>query len=95
MDATTCPECGAPAEIVDRDTLDSTDGPLEIVKLYCVRRHWYLLPAVSVTVWPPAQAPAQAPAPAPARAPAPAPARRAVSAGTAGRRPPRPARRWR
>ena len=57
MDATTCPECGAPAEIVDRDTLDSTAGPMEIVKLYCVRRHWYLMPTSSLTVWRPSAVP--------------------------------------
>jgi hypothetical protein len=60
MDATTCPECGAPAEIVDRGTLTSTSGPLEVVKLHCVRRHWYLLPTASLTVWPPAPRPVAA-----------------------------------
>jgi hypothetical protein len=53
MDATTCPECGAPAEIVDRDTLDTTAGPMEIAKLYCIRSHWYLMPTSSLTVWRP------------------------------------------
>ena len=44
MDATTCPECGAPAEITRRSALESTDGPVEHVKLQCVRRHWFLMP---------------------------------------------------
>lgn len=43
METTTCPECGAPAEILDRATLESTDGPIEHVKLTCVRRHWFLM----------------------------------------------------
>ena len=44
MDTTTCPECGVPAEIIDRAALESTDGPMEHVKLQCVRRHWFLMP---------------------------------------------------
>jgi hypothetical protein len=48
MDATTCPECGAPAEITDRDVLESTDGPIEHVKVGCVRRHWFLLSTASL-----------------------------------------------
>jgi len=43
MDATTCPDCGAPAEITDRCALESTDGPIEHVRVVCVRRHWFLL----------------------------------------------------
>ncbi len=31
-----CPECRAPAEIVDRFVLDGTDGPLEHLELWCV-----------------------------------------------------------
>lgn len=48
MDATTCPECGAPAEITDRDALESTDGPVEHVRVLCVRRHWFLLSTESL-----------------------------------------------
>jgi hypothetical protein len=44
MDITTCPECGAPAEITFRTALESTGGPMEHVKLHCVRRHWFLMP---------------------------------------------------
>jgi hypothetical protein len=29
LDIIACPECGAPAEVVDRFALDSTDGPIE------------------------------------------------------------------
>lgn len=44
IDITTCPECGEPAEVQWRDALESTDGPVEHVKIMCVRRHWFLLP---------------------------------------------------
>jgi hypothetical protein len=48
MDATTCPGCGAPAEVTDRDVLESTDGPIEHVRVVCVRRHWFLLSTESL-----------------------------------------------
>ncbi len=48
MDATTCPECGAPAEVTDRFTLESTDGPIEHVRVHCVARHWFLLSTASL-----------------------------------------------
>ena len=43
---TICPEptCRMVAEIVDRITLGSTDGPIEHIKTYCVERHVFLLP---------------------------------------------------
>lgn len=44
MDLTTCPQCLAPAEVQRRTVLGSTSGPLEHVKLMCVRRHWFLMP---------------------------------------------------
>lgn len=43
-----CPTCGLPAEITDRFILDSTDGPLEHVKLVCPARHWYTPPIDSL-----------------------------------------------
>ena len=39
-----CPTCGLPAEITDRFTLGGVPGPVEHVKVVCVRRHWYTLP---------------------------------------------------
>ena len=39
-----CPACGLPAEITDRFTLGGAPGPVEHVKVVCVRRHWYTLP---------------------------------------------------
>jgi hypothetical protein len=46
LSLTVCPEpgCVAPAEIVDRFVQGSTDGPIEHVRIRCVRRHWFLLP---------------------------------------------------
>jgi hypothetical protein len=65
MDPTTCPECGAPAEIVDRDALESTDGPIEHVKIRCVDRRWFLMSAESLA----AHHGAAVPAPGAARRP--------------------------
>jgi hypothetical protein len=44
IDLTTCPECGGAAEVEDRSALFSTDGPMEHVRLRCIRRHWFLMP---------------------------------------------------
>lgn len=49
IDTTICPECGELAEVQDRDVLESTDAPVEHVKVLCVRRHWFLLPAERLT----------------------------------------------
>jgi hypothetical protein len=38
---TTCPSCLRLAEIVDRFTLASTDGPATHVKVRCETGHWY------------------------------------------------------
>jgi hypothetical protein len=45
MDLTVWPECGEVAEIQRRAVLESTDGPIEHVKILCIRRHWFMLPA--------------------------------------------------
>jgi hypothetical protein len=34
-----CPECAAPAEVVDRFMLDSADGPIEHAVVLCVLAH--------------------------------------------------------
>ena len=44
VDLTTCPQCGNAAEITSRDVMESTDGPIEHVKLICVAQHWFVLP---------------------------------------------------
>ncbi|WP_299519698.1 hypothetical protein [uncultured Serinicoccus sp.] len=56
MDTTSCPECGAVAEVQWRDVLESTDGPVEHAKVLCLHRHWFLLPVASL-VRPPAPQP--------------------------------------
>lgn len=38
-DFTCCPECQAPAEVVDRYEQESTSGPVALVATACVRRH--------------------------------------------------------
>jgi len=45
LDVVSCPECGRPAAVEWRTHLDSTDGPLEHLKIRCPDRHWFLLPA--------------------------------------------------
>jgi hypothetical protein len=40
-DTTSCPRCGAPAQITERFWLVSTDGPVEHVKTGCERGHWF------------------------------------------------------
>jgi hypothetical protein len=49
LDTTTCPQCGAVAEVTERAVLESTAGPVEHVRVVCLDRHWFLLPAESVT----------------------------------------------
>ena len=48
MDTTTCPECGALAEVEWRATVETTDGPVEHAKVRCIDRHWFLLPVASL-----------------------------------------------
>lgn len=45
LELTTCPECGRPAEIVDRFMMLSTDGLVEHVKTRCVTGPWFTVPA--------------------------------------------------
>ena len=61
MDTTTCPECGATAEVTDRWALESTGGPMEHVKIQCVRRHWFLMPTAMLAERKPATRPTHAP----------------------------------
>lgn len=48
IDFVSCPECGAPAEVVDHFTLPSTHGPVAIVKVWCVTRRWFTVPVASL-----------------------------------------------
>ncbi len=43
-----CPECGVPAEITDRFSLPSTDGPVDHVTVTCARRHHFRMPSDSL-----------------------------------------------
>jgi hypothetical protein len=45
--------CGLPAEVEDRATMRSTDGPVEILKIRCPAGHWFNGPLESLI--PPAQ----------------------------------------
>jgi hypothetical protein len=47
MEETACPQpgCTMPAEIVDRRLLESTDDPIEHVRLVCLAGHRFLMPA--------------------------------------------------
>jgi rRNA maturation protein Nop10 len=46
-----CPSCGQQAEILDRFTMGSTDGPVDHLKTRCADGHWYTLPAERVAVY--------------------------------------------
>ena len=62
MDTTTCPECGAPAEVTDRFVLESTDGPIEHVRVRCAGMHWFLTATESLARHRAAPAPVRRPA---------------------------------
>jgi hypothetical protein len=55
-----CPQCGAPARIIERFWLDSTDGPIEHLKTGCVNHHWLTPPAETVAATVPVATPAAA-----------------------------------
>ena len=40
-----CPECEVPAEVTDRFSLTSTDGPVDHVALRCIAGHHFRMPA--------------------------------------------------
>jgi hypothetical protein len=42
---TSCPECRAPADITDRFSLQSTDGPVEHIAVSCVAGHHFRMAA--------------------------------------------------
>ena len=42
--------CGLPAEVEERYTMWSTDGPLESTRIRCPRGHWFNGPVSSVTL---------------------------------------------
>jgi hypothetical protein len=40
-----CPECAATAEVVRVATASTTHGPVDVVHVVCVNRHWFLMAA--------------------------------------------------
>jgi len=46
-----CPSCHEPAEILDRYSFDSSDGPYRHLKIRCAAGHWYTMPADRVRAY--------------------------------------------
>ena len=44
--------CGLPAEVTDRYTVRSSDGPMESAKIRCPRGHWFNGPVELLTLPP-------------------------------------------
>jgi len=63
-----CPECGVPAEITDRFSLPSTDGPVAHVATSCMAGHHFRMPAEMLNRRPRTSVPAVTRATSPARA---------------------------
>jgi hypothetical protein len=49
IDLVACPECTMTAAVQGSDRLESTDGPVEHVRVTCVNRHWFVMPADTLT----------------------------------------------
>ena len=49
MDKRGTVRCGLPAEVEDRYTVRSTDGPMESARIRCPRGHWFNGPIESLT----------------------------------------------
>jgi hypothetical protein len=49
LDAHGALRCGLPAEVEDRCTMRSTDGPVEILKIRCPAGHWFNGPLDALT----------------------------------------------
>jgi hypothetical protein len=45
LDVVACPECSMTAASQWSDQVESTDGPVDHVRITCVNRHWFLMPA--------------------------------------------------
>jgi hypothetical protein len=44
MQISACPECDSTAEVSDAGTAGSTHGPIDMVRVLCINRHWFLMP---------------------------------------------------
>jgi hypothetical protein len=51
MNYVRCPQCELPATIIDRFSLNSTDGPVEHLKIRCMSGHWFTPCAQDVEVF--------------------------------------------
>ncbi len=69
IETTSCPQCGAPAEVLDRDVLESTDGPVEHARVVCIARHRFHLPVAHLARLEDLPVRADAPSPAARRSP--------------------------
>ena len=49
LDGRGASRCGLPAEVQERYTVRSTDGPLESARIRCPRGHWFNGPVESLT----------------------------------------------
>jgi hypothetical protein len=47
-DVVSCPECGHVATVVDQSALESTDGPVEHVRIRCTAGHHFFMPSVDL-----------------------------------------------
>jgi len=45
IDMVACPECGSPADIAWRATHGGSSGGVDMAKVHCSARHWFLMPA--------------------------------------------------
>jgi uncharacterized protein YbaR (Trm112 family) len=45
LDFLACPECSMTATLQRGNQVESTDGPVDHVRITCVNRHWFLMPA--------------------------------------------------
>lgn len=45
VDIVACPECAMTASLQWDGQLESTAGPVDHVRITCVNRHWFLMPA--------------------------------------------------
>ena len=45
FDIVACPDCSTTAAMKWADQVESTDGPVGLVRVTCVNRHWFLMPA--------------------------------------------------
>jgi hypothetical protein len=45
LDFVACPECSLTAAVQHWGQAESTDGPIDHVKMTCVNRHWFLMSA--------------------------------------------------